>query len=60
MSKSDSKKGAGGKKIGRSSRKPSHNRYNIEKRWETNKTRRAAKIKKVLEKKARKKARKSA
>lgn len=59
MSKSDSKKGGGGRKIGRASRKPAHNRYTMERRWEKNKTRRQAKIEKMLEKKAAKKARKS-
>jgi hypothetical protein len=54
MSKrSDQKKGGGGRKIGRASRKPAHNRYTMERRWEKNKARRAAKIKKALEKKAR-------
>jgi hypothetical protein len=50
------KEGGKNRKYGRMSRKPSHHRYNIEKRWETNKARKAAKIKKLLE---RKKARKS-
>ena len=57
MSNPNRKKGKGGKrKIGRASRKPAHNRYNLERRWEVNKARRAAKIKKALEKKARRKA----
>ncbi len=62
MSKSEqNKKGKGGKrKIGRMSRKPSHNRYTMERRWEKNKARRAAKNQKALEKKARRKANKSA
>lgn len=47
------KEGKKGRKIGRSSRKPSHNRYNLERRWEKNKVRKQAKIKKMLEKKAR-------
>jgi len=47
------KEGKKGRKIGRSSRKPSHNRYNIERRWESNKVRKQDKIKKMLEKKAR-------
>ena len=60
MSKSEPKKGKGGKrKIGRSFKKPAHNRYTSERRWETNKAKRAAKIKKALEKKAVKKARKN-
>lgn len=54
------KTGKGGKrKIGRSSRKPSHNRYNLERRWEKNKARRQAKHQKMLERKAARKARKS-
>jgi len=56
---SDQKKGGGGRKIGRSAKKPAHNRYNSERRWETNKAKRAAKIKKALEKKVLKKARKN-
>jgi len=61
MSKSDSKKkGGGGRKIGRASRKPAHNRYTMERRWEKNKDRRAAKMQKALEKKARRKARRAA
>ena len=60
MSKSQPKKGKGGKrKIGRSSRKPSHNRYNMESRWEKNKARRQAKVQRMIEKKAARKARKS-
>jgi len=61
LSKSEqNKRGKGGKrKIGRQAKKPAHNRYNMEARWEKNKDRRAAKIKKALEKKARKKALKS-
>lgn len=56
MSNPERKKGKGGqRKYGRAARKPSHNRYNAERRWEINKARRAAKIKKALEKKARKK-----
>lgn len=61
MSKAEPKKGKGGKrKIGRQSRKPAHNRYNLERRWEVNKAKRAAKIKKAQEKKARRQARKGA
>lgn len=51
-------KGGKNRKIGRSSRKPSHKNYNLEKRWEKNKARKAAKIKKELEKKVARKARK--
>lgn len=55
------KKGKGGKrKIGRSSRKPSHSRYVLEKRSEINKIRKAAKIKKMQAKKAARKAKKAA
>ncbi len=46
----------GGRKHGRSARKPSHQRYNAEKRWETNKVKKQAKIKKRMEKIAAKKA----
>ena len=53
-----SRKG-GKRKIGRASRKPSHNRYTLERRWEKNKARKQAKIKKMLEKKAARKARKA-
>ena len=40
------------------SRKPAHTRYNMEKRWEKNKAKKAAKIKKLLAKKAARKAEK--
>lgn len=53
---SNTKKHAGGRKHGRMARKPSHQRYNIEKRWETNKAKKQAKIKKRMEKIAAKKA----
>ena len=54
-----SKSTKGGKrKIGRSSRKAAHNRYTIERRWEKNKARKAAKIAKILKRKAAKKERK--
>ncbi len=53
------KSGKKNRKFNRAGRRPSHNRYNIEKRWEINKARKAAKIKKLLEKKAARKARKS-
>ena len=56
MGKVAPKKGKGGKrKIGRASRKPSHNRYVVENRREKNKARKAARIEKEL---ARKEARK--
>jgi len=51
---------SGQRKYGRGLRKPSHQRYTIERRWEKNKERKAAKIKKMLEKKAARKARKKA
>jgi hypothetical protein len=54
------KSGKKNRKFGRAGRKPSHNRYNAERRWEKNKARRAAKIQKQLEKKAARKARKAA
>jgi len=61
MSKTATKIGKGGKrKIGRSGRKPSHNRYVLEGRSVTNKARKAARIKKIQEKKAARKAKKAA
>ena len=60
MSNPSRKKSGGSKKIGRSARKPSHKRYNTEGRREKNKTRKAAKIAKTLEKKAARKACKAA
>lgn len=53
--RSKSRKG-GKRKIGRSARKPSHQRYTNERRWEKNKERRARKIAKQLAKKAARKA----
>lgn len=49
------KGGKKSRKIGRAKRKPAHNRYTIERRWEINKARRIAKQKKLMEKKAAKK-----
>jgi len=49
--RSRSRKG-GKRKIGRSARKPAHNRYNLERRWEKNKERKALKHQKMLDKKA--------
>ncbi len=49
------KEGKKNRKYGRSSRKPSHKRYNAERRWEKNKAKKQAKIKKMLAKKARRK-----
>jgi hypothetical protein len=59
MSETPRKSGKKNRKWGRLKRKPSHIRYTMEKRWVKNKARRAAKIKKALEKKAARKARKS-
>ncbi len=53
--RSKSRKG-GKRKIGRMARKPAHNRYTIERRWEKNKERKAAKIAKEVAKKAARKA----
>lgn len=53
----NSKTHAGGRKHGRMARKPSHQRYNIEKRWEINKAKKQAKIKKRMERIAAKKVR---
>lgn len=61
MSKTAPKTGKGGKrKIGRSLRKPSHNRYVLEGRSEENKLRKAARLKKIQERKAARKAKKAA
>ena len=43
--------GKKGRKIGRSARKPAHQRYNLERRWEKNKQRRIEKQKRFEEKK---------
>ena len=59
MSKTSPKGGKKGRKIGRSAKKPSHSRYNIEKRWEENKIKKAKKIKKLIEKKKARKDKKS-
>jgi hypothetical protein len=53
--RSRSRKG-GKRKIGRSARKPAHQRYNNERRWEKNKARKARKIERMLAKKAARKA----
>ena len=47
----------GGRKIGRAARKPAHQRYNLVRRWETNKARKIAKQKRLEEKKRIKKGR---
>lgn len=54
------KSGKKNRKWGRAGRRPSHNRYNLERRWEKNKARRIAKQQRFEEKKAAKKARKKA
>jgi hypothetical protein len=41
-----SKSGGGTRKIGRMARKPAHQRYNAERRWEENKEKRLARAKK--------------
>jgi len=53
------KSGKKNRKFGRAGRKPSHNRYNVERRWEKNKARRIAKQKRFEEKKAAKKMQKT-
>lgn len=53
-----SKKGKKNRKWGRGLRKPAHQRYNAEGRREINKAKKAAKIKKILARKAARKARK--
>lgn len=51
-----SRKSGGDRKHGRSAKKPTHLRYNVEKRWEINKAKRAAKrAKKLAKRKLRKK-----
>jgi hypothetical protein len=59
MSNPTRKKGkSGAKKYGRLKKKPAHVRYTNERRWEKNKERKAKKIQKILERKAKRKARK--
>jgi hypothetical protein len=53
------KQGQKGRKIGRQKRKPSHNRYTLERRWEINKAKRIAKQERYEAKKAAKKAKKN-
>jgi len=53
--RSKSRKG-GKRKIGRSSRKPAHTRYTMERRWEKNKERKRKKEERKLLKKAARKA----
>jgi hypothetical protein len=59
MSETPRKSGKKNRKFGRLKRRPSHTRYTMEKRWEKNKAKRAAKIKKDMERKAARKARRS-
>jgi len=53
------KEGKKNRKYGRAGRKPSHKRYNAERRWEKNKARRIAKQKRLEEKKKLRKIRKA-
>lgn len=54
------KTGKNNRKFGRAGRRPSHNRYNIEKRWEKNKERKITKqAKKETAQKAKKDTRKN-
>lgn len=60
---SETPKRKGGKKnrkFGRANRRPAHIRYTMERRWEKNKARRQAKHKKILARKAARKARRNA
>lgn len=50
------KGGKKSRKIGRAKRKPAHNRYTMEMRWQKNKARRIEKQRRLEEKKAAKKA----
>ena len=52
------KSGKKNRKFGRAGRRPSHNRYTMERRWVKNKARRIAKQKRFEERKAAKKAQK--
>lgn len=52
------KSGKKNRKFGRAGRRPAKARYNNERRWEKNKARKAARIKKLLERKAARKDRK--
>lgn len=60
MKKKNNSGGKGTKKYGRMERKPAHQRYNLEKRRESNKERRLAKAEKRNEKLAARKAVKAA
>ena len=57
MGKKDQQNKRGSKKIGRLLKKPAHQRYNLEKRWEINKKKRMAKQAKIEAKKKAKKER---
>lgn len=59
MSDVQRKGGKKNRKHGRAKRRPSHNRYTIEMRWIKNKARKAAKIKKAIERKTARKARRA-
>lgn len=54
------KGGKKNRKFARAGRRPSHNRYNMERRWEKNKASRQAKHLKILKRKAARKDRKNA
>ena len=56
MSNPTRKGGKKNRKWGRQGRRPSHQRYNAERRWEKNKARKQAKHRRRLEKKAARKA----
>ena len=60
MSDTQRKSGKKNRKFGRAGRRPAKARYNNEHRWEKNKARKAARIKKLLERKAARKERKAA
>lgn len=59
MGETPRKSGKKNRKFNRACRRPSHNRYTSEQRWETNKARRIAKQKKKEAKKRAKLARKA-
>lgn len=56
MSETARKSGKKHRKYGRAGRRPAKARYNAERRWEVNKARKAARIKKLLARKAARKA----
>jgi len=60
MSNNPTRKGGNkSRKFGRAGRRPSHNRYNAERRWEKNKERKQAKHLRELARKAARKASKT-